>query len=297
MPEVCEIVLTAHYLLSKLKNKYITKIDILSGRYTHQKLEGKNLISKYSPLKIKNINTKGKFLWFELLNEKNNKYVYIMNTFGLTGSWSFEESRFSRISFNIKNNGKLYYNDMRNFGTIKIVDDKEILDNKLNKLSPDLLKTDFTNKEFIEWVNGYKNQNDLIIKVLMKQERSLGSGLGNYLAPEILYKAKISPYRTLKSLTNKEINRLSKNIKYVVKLCYYNNSIGYMENFGNFIERHRKGIDKGKYPNYHKNVKLNKNDEFKFNVYRQKKDPYGNPVSASKIINSRTTYWVPNIQK
>ncbi len=48
---------------------------------------------------------------------------------------------------------------------------------------------------------------------------------------------------------------------------------------------------------YHPDIKLGK-AKFKFNIYRQNKDPKGNKVKAEKdIIKGRTTYWVPKIQK
>lgn len=304
MPEVCEIIMTSQYLLTKLKGRYIIDAKILSGRYTHQKLEGFDLIKKFNPLKIKNINSKGKFLWFELFNEKENVTVYLLNTFGLTGSWGFNEDPNSRVEFTIENKDKtkkyyLYYTDPRNFGTIKITTNYDDLYSKLDKIERDLLKTQFTDEEFLNWVHHYKHKNKEIIKVLMSQEKGkgIGSGLGNYLAPEILYHAKISPFRSIGSLTDSEIISLSKSIKYILKLCYTNNKTGYMTIFKNFIDKHRLGIKKNKYPEYHKNTPLDENKEFEFSVYQQTKDPLGNPVKIDKIIKDRSTYWVPAVQK
>ena len=278
MPEVCEIVMTSQYLMTKLKNRYITDINILSGRYTHENIVGKNLINKYAPLKIINVNSKGKFMWFELLNEKDNKYIYILNTFGLSGSWLFKDNPSNRIKFSIENKDKtktyvLYFNDPRNFGTIKITDNIIDLNTKINKLSVDLLKTEFSDDEFLDWVNNFKSKDKEIIKILMTQEvnKGIGSGLGNYLAPEILYHAKISPFRTISSLNNNEIINLAQSIRYILKLCYTNNKIGYMEHFKNFIEKHKLGIKSGKYPQYHKKVHINDNIEFQFSVYQKKK--------------------------
>ena len=38
MPEITEVLVTSHYLLTKIKNRYISNLDILGGRYTHQQL-------------------------------------------------------------------------------------------------------------------------------------------------------------------------------------------------------------------------------------------------------------------
>jgi len=71
-----------------------------------------------------------------------------------------------------------------------------------------------------------------------------------------------------------------------------------MTNFGDFISAHKKGIDSGKYPDYHPDIKLISTDKFDFKVYRKSKDSLDNPVVGDKTINkNRTTYWVPNVQK
>ena len=116
---------------------------------------------------------------------------------------------------------------------------------------------------------------------------------GNYLVAEILYRAGISPYRSSSQLLDDDIQRLEYWIKYIVKLSYMDNHIGYMVN----LEEEQSKI---KRKNYHPTIKL-KEKTFKFLVYRQKKDHYGNPVHADKIVGpegkKRTTYWVPAIQK
>ena len=101
MPEICEITLTAQYLLSKLKNRYITGIHVIAGKYTHTELIGKKLISKHQQLKIINVNNKGKLMWIELQNP-NGEDIFIINNFGLTANWSFYTDKSDRIIFDIE---------------------------------------------------------------------------------------------------------------------------------------------------------------------------------------------------
>lgn len=304
MPEICEVVFTSQLLLSKFKNRFINKLNILSGKYLHGTMKGYELIAKYAPLKIKNIDTKGKFMWFEL-EGSNKKKIYMLSTFGLTGEWSFDcnlDEQNCRLKFDIDNGGKndkkyvLYYIDDRNFGNFIITENVSDLNKKLDELGDDLLKVEFGNEEFeerIKRVNGDKK----IVQILMDQtKKGIGSGIGNYLAPEILYHAKISPHREIKSLKKQEIHQLAYSIKYIIKLCYVHNDVGYMESFAKYVEEHKEKIENEKYPNYHPNVNVD-GKEFKFCVYRQKKDPLGNFVKADKIINGRTTYWAPKVQK
>jgi len=197
--------------------------------------------------------------------------------------WSLFEPKYLKAVLKFSNYNKAYFSDLRNFATFKFSNNKEDLDKKLASLGSDFLKTDVD----ISKITKYKSP---IVKLLMDQKK-IGSGLGNYLVAEILYRAKISPHRLGNSLTKSELNKLNTSIRYTVKLSYIYNNIGYMVNFEDEAEKIKK-ID------YHPNIILNpKDDQFEFLVYRQKYDPKGNPVHADSIIKGRTTYWVPAIQK
>lgn len=299
MPEICEIIVTTHFISYVLKNKFVIDIIVLSGRYLKNKINTE-LINKHKPLKLINIDSKGKFLWFEFQNIKTNYKVYILNTFGLTGGWGITKDSFNRVELSYINNNneisKLYYNDQLNFGTLKITNDYNYILKKINQLGPDLIKDDFDFNVFKNRINNIKNKKIPIVKLLLTQDKKgIGSGIGNYLSAEILYMAKINPARHVDTLQNNELKNLFNSIKYELKLCYYNNDIGYMEKFGNFNTIHNKGIRNGVFPNYLQNVHVG-NNKFKFNVYRQKIDPLGNIVEKAKLINGRSTYWVPSVQ-
>lgn len=287
MPEIAEVALTAEILEKYFKNKTLLSFDFVSGRYTKNYPIGYKRFSRALPLKVKKIDSRGKFLWFELSNPKNRKEIwYIFSTLGLTGQWSLYEIKYTRAILTFRGDLCAYYSDMRNFGTFKFTTDRKALEKKLNELSPDFLKDNNFNLDKI------RKYHIPIVKILMDQKK-VGSGLGNYLVAEILYRAGISPHRLGSSLTDKEIKKLIYWIKYVVKLSYTDNHTGYMEN----LEEEARKIGR---KNYHPDIKLKKKT-FKFLVYRQKKDPYGNPVKAEKIVGpegkKRTTYWVPAVQK
>lgn len=300
MPEISEVVITSQYL-SKLINKEITGFKILSGRYSHQDMRGKKLLKNNLPLIIQKIDTKGKFMWFKLKN--NDVTLYLMCTFGLTGEWTIKAKNTNdddnvRVKFEIEKKDNLYFTDQRNFGTLQITDDYEVVKKKLNELGPDLLKTEFELKEFKERLYSSKvNQTISIVKILMDQtKKGIGSGLGNYLAPEILYASKISPYRTIASLSPLEIKKLYNSLKYILKLSYVNNNIGYMGSFKKFMSTHKKKISDGVYPDYIPSVDVD-DEKFEFKVYMKKNDPSGNTVKKDNIIGERSTYWVPDVQK
>jgi formamidopyrimidine-DNA glycosylase len=317
MPEVVEITLTSNYLDSKLKGFDIIKINVLGGRYYHHSnsLKGLDEFKKKLPLTVKHVNSKGKFLWFEL-----NSGCFVMNTFGLSGEWGFTKKLHSNVEFKLSNDKSVYFTDSRNFGTIIMTTDKQLLQNKLNSLGPDLLKTDFTDNMFYNYVKNYlynktganskineTKKNKKIVQVLMNQtiNGGFGSGLGNYLAVEILFHAKISPHTKIYKIYQDRnlCDTLANSIRYITKLSYMTAEIGYLSDthsdIGKWIKQLRIKINnnaKHKF-NYHPTTKIGR-AKFKFKVYRQILDPDNNNITAEKgIIIGRTTYWSPSVQK
>ncbi len=100
MPECPEIALTSQ-VLSKYKNKTIKQINIFNKKYN--KLEILN-DKKY---KIKNIDSKGKILYFELENQNN--VIYLLNQFGLTGYWSNFQEKNTKIEIIFVQDDKIYF--------------------------------------------------------------------------------------------------------------------------------------------------------------------------------------------
>ena len=101
---------------------------------------------------------------------------------------------------------------MRNFGTMKLCNRCD-LEKKLKKLGPDVITDKITARDFIDIVRSTK-QDKLIGLFLLNQNKI--SGIGNYLRSDILFHAKISPFRTLKSLSDKDLEVLLKSINHII---------------------------------------------------------------------------------
>lgn len=283
MPEVAEVALTAEILHNRLYNKKIIDFEFISGRYERKNPEEFETFLDDLPLTVKKIDSKGKFMWFKMINNKNGETWYIFNTFGLTGMWSFSEPKYIRAKITFKND-TLYFSDKLSYGTVCFTQDKSKLVNKINQLYPDFLKDEFS-------LSKMQKIKKPVVDILMDQTK-IGSGIGNYLVAEILYRAKISPHRLGVDLDNDDLQNLTYWIKYIVKLAYTDNHVGYMVNLEDVESEVKR-------KNYHPDIKL-KEKTFKFKVYRKKNDPYGNPVKVDKIVgsgkNKRSTYWVPAVQ-
>lgn len=208
----------------------------------------------------------GKFIYWILDSEFN-----IWSTLGMTGAWRSQPSKHSRIKF-VLSSGPIFFDDIRNFGTIKFVNNRHALIEKLRSLGPDMLVEDLDEFDFISIMKKHKNKN--VTKVIMDQ--SIISGVGNYIKAEALYLARISPHRNVGDLSDDEIRRLCQTIKSVIRESYASGGAT-ISSYANF------NGDIGEYSQ-------------KFCVYNQKTDPDGNEVIKEKTPDGRTTHWVPKTQ-
>ena len=269
MPEGPEVKKMAIKLSKLITNKQLIKINILSGRYKiHDPPKHYDLMKQSLPTKVLKVSTKGKFIyvWF-----KNNYYLW--NTLGMTGQWTKIKHKHSHIEFVFKNK-KIYFTDMRNFGTIRFSFDPKSLQDKLTIIGPDVLELDTNQNHLFSRLLKIKTKKP-IAEVLLNQ--CIISGIGNYLRADILWYAKLSPYRTISSLTKTELKRLYEAIIEIVWFYYDFN----------------RGVKLKKI----KNIKFfEKYYYIDFFVYQQDKDIYGNKIIREKI-NTRTIHWCPDYQK
>jgi DNA-formamidopyrimidine glycosylase len=273
MPEGPEVKLISNYLNKNLTGKYIQTINILSGRYKHHSVpKNFNNFIKVLPLKVKSVNSYGKFIWMEFLNSD----ITLWNTLGMSGWWQTNKEPHNHISliFSKTPKGKskiIYFNDPRNFGTI-IFNSKKKLKEKIEKLGPDILSnSEESEQKFIQLVQKKKIA---ICEILLDQK--IAAGCGNYLRAESLYLAELNPYTIGKYIPKDKLKELW-NILNQLAWYFYDKSQG----------------QKLKIINNHYRFP----DEFNriFLIYSQQIDPLGNKVKADKVKN-RTIHWVPSIQ-
>ena len=269
MPEGPEVKTTVNWLL-KFKEKTIESFVILSGRYLKKnKIPGWDKLEY--PALLKNVQCKGKFIYFTFSGKQHDSFLF--STLGMTGMWSNSRTKHSRVVLSFKDEEPLYYNDIRNFGTLKFVETKKELDKKLNSLGPDILASEINTKSFLSRLT--RKHNKTIAECLMNQ--SVISGVGNYLKAEILYASKISPNRKISDITENEWITLCENILVIARRSY---RLG-----GATIESYRQ-------PNGEKGLYSQR-----FAVYNQSIAPCGNNVIKETTADKRTTHWVPEIQK
>ncbi len=249
-----------------VSSKELYEVEILSGRYLKKPIDGIDYITDSLPLKIVGAGCHGKFLYWILDND-----ISIWNTLGLTGEWSKERKKNSRVRFLLEND-EVYYNDTRNFGTIKIVKGRQALIQKLQSLGPDLLAEECSSEKFIERMR--LRNSKTIVEALMDQK--IVAGVGNYIKADSLWLAKISPHRKVSELSDNDLSKLNDCIRKIMTTSFElgGATIYTYKNFDGSI---------GEYGS-------------KFLVYNKKVDPEGNLIIKETTRDKRTTHWSPDVQ-
>lgn len=264
MPEGPEVKLITYCLNNAITGKKLLEINIEKNKKTPK---GYNEFVKSLPLKVKKVNKKGKFMYWDF---GNNKYMF--NHLMMTGSWSIKKDPYAALEFVFSGDLKLYYSDKRKFGRMEFIDSEEELTAELEKLGPDMMDSNINSAQFVKIMRKCNKKN---IGVAMMSQDNV-SGIGNYLRSEILYLAKISPHKKISELSDQQlidIFLIGKNLletSYTLKGCS-------LQDFKNL---------EGEDGSFQKNLQ----------VYKRKKDAFGNVVKNDKI-GGRSVFWVEKIQK
>jgi len=118
-------------------------------------------------------------------------------------------NRFTHIIFGFNDGSELFFNDMRQFGYLRIVNERELIEVK-NKFGIEPIANNYTWEKFKELI---KNRRVSIKAFLLNQ--SLIAGLGNIYVDEACFLAGIRPQKKVNKLTlleKKEIWQASRKV-------------------------------------------------------------------------------------
>ena len=240
--------------------------------------------------KIIDIKRKGKFIIFYLTGKKRLLIHQKLTGHLLVGQWKREKgewvslqkgpledpmNRFIHIIFFLDNGLMIAFSDLRKFGRIELLTERELENLKdLKQLGPDPLDKNFTFDKFRQIIQKQKRK---IKQVLMDQKTI--SGIGNIYSDEILFRAGVHPFKSANTLQEKELKKIYRNIKSVLKKAI---RLG-----GESISDYRR--PDGRKGGFDKERK----------VYRREGMPCyvcGTKIERRKI-GSRSTYFCPKCQK
>lgn len=225
MPELPEVETLKLGLSSRIVNKKIKNLTVLN---TNSFIDYSSKQDKIIGSTIKTINRRGKLLIIKLSNNYNllvhlkmtGQLVFVgKNRFGaghpndsLVGNLP---DKSTRVEIFFDDDTKLYFNDQRKFGWIRLVNNKDLANVKfLQKLGPEPLEKEFTFEVFKKRM--FKHPNANIKAVLLNQE--VLAGIGNIYADESLWGAKIHPSSKVSKISLSKLKNLFKEIIYILNL-------------------------------------------------------------------------------
>jgi formamidopyrimidine-DNA glycosylase len=270
MPELPEVARTCLSLNQRIKDKNLLEVKIHSGRYSrHGNPAGMQDFVQCLPLKIEGVKFYGKLLIFEFTDGTNRWWM--RNTLGMSGGWRSAHSKHGHVEL-VYEGGSVFFTDPRNFGTIAFTSNQKAIESKIRSIGPNHLAQNISDELFAERIRKFPESD--ICAALMNQ--SLIGGIGNYIKAEVLYRARISPKRKVKDITNEEFSRLNKATEEVVRGSFSNGGATIHSYYGMDWEE-------GEYP-------------FFFQVYGRDECEAGYRVITETTSDGRTTHWVPQLQ-
>lgn len=221
MPELPEVETIKLGLQDKIIGLKITDIDVRVPKI----FQGipKEVISA----KIKKIGRRAKILILDLDNGKSlvvhlkltGQLVYHKDgsqaTFGhpIPFAGTTLPAKTTHVIFNFSDGSKLFYNDVRKFGWIKVVATAQVPKLQIMaEFGPEPFTYEFTEKKFKEIILAKKTP----IKLVLMDQKKI-AGVGNIYANEALFLAGIHPQGAANSLSEKEVEKLYKSLLLVLK--------------------------------------------------------------------------------
>ena len=197
MPELPEVETVKKVLTPIVKDRTITKIEVLRASIVNNQTEA--FIYYYQNETFKSISRIGKFLIFHLTNSKilishlrmEGKYIELLENEANT--------KYARVVFHLDNGHKLCYDDSRSFGRMIMSNETSYKNEReIAKLGPEPFNVN--DVEII--LHKVKKVSTPIKTALLSQE--IITGLGNIYVDEVLFASKIHPLTPTKLITKKE---------------------------------------------------------------------------------------------
>lgn len=257
MPELPEVQTVVSELNRKLKNKKIKRVVVHTAKVISigpgtvsniRKVEQDKVdvfVKMLTGRKILSVKRRAKMLIFDF-DGPLSMLVHLK----MTGQFIFEDkklravtggqyriinklaaplvklpSKYTHVIFYFIDSSVLYFNDVRQFGYLKVVTDEEVKRVKeLSGFGPEPLSRQFTLEKLAVQV---KRRSRSPIKLVL-MDPTVVAGIGNIYSDEILFHAKIKPTRLAGTIKANELKQIYKYIPLVLKqaIKYKGSSVG-----------------------------------------------------------------------
>ncbi len=272
MPELPEVQTVVTELNSKLRHRKIKRIAIHTAKSISV---GPKTVSNIRDVKQSQVNQFVKMLTGRtILSVRRRAKLLIFDVDGplsmmvhlkMTGQFIFEDKgqraktggryrilnkltaplvqlpcKYTHVIFYFTDGSTLYFNDMRQFGYLKVVKDNEVEHvRELQQYGPEPLGKQFTFAVFQQVIARKKKSP---IKLALMDPKVV-VGIGNIYSDEILYHAKVRPARSVASLSGKELRAVFTHIAPVLEEAIKNKG----SSVGDFVRTDGKWGSMGKH--------------------------------------------------
>ncbi len=202
MPELPEVERARGLAERSVVGKYIVKVATTGDLIVYDGVAPRRFASALRGRRIEAVRRFGKYLWMEL-----DRRPWPTFHFGMTGSFRVyrdrrDRPRFWKVELLMDDGTRLAMPNARRLGRIRLLHDPEH-EPPISNLGFDPLLNMPPVKTFAALLARRKGP---IKGVLLDQ--SFAAGVGNWVADEVLYQARIAPRRRARDLTPEEVRRL-----------------------------------------------------------------------------------------
>jgi len=277
MPELPEVEVVRLFLTPKLKGRTITNLKIL----THKSFLGnpKKLVGQ----KITHLSRHGKQLSIYLQNKRvllihlkmTGQLIYQSHQSQKTIHQKTLPNRSTRLIFTFSDRSKLFFNDQRKFGWIRLLTSSQVKKFQ-STLGFDLLSLQFIPAYFYHQLQLSSRP----VKNLL-HDQSRFAGIGNIYANDALFLAKIHPLTPVNQISRFKSRQLYRHLLDII-----NQSI----QAGGSTARDNRYLHPDGTPGH---------NQYNFRVYQKEGQPClvcSTPIKRIKI-SGRSTFFCPHCQK
>ena len=192
MPELCEVQIMTENLERWLTDRTITSIEILDAKFPKM---------DFSDWQVRRVYRRAKYSLIEF-----STHTMVLH-YRMTGQVLLEtpETRFTRLRIHLENASTIAFVDPRRFGTLEFVENSKL---------PNCIESKGLGAEIwpmkrdgLWWKSQFFGVGAPLKAALLRQDKVVG--IGNILASEFCFAARLSPFANIRDLQDVEWQRLA----------------------------------------------------------------------------------------
>ena len=226
MPELPEVEVVRLFLQSHLVGKTLSTIEILNQKSfqgdikitKNKKIISTSRLGKQLSLHLQNglillfhLKMTGQIIVLPPLSRGGREAGRVSLGHPTKDAFSSLPNKSTRLIFTFTDKSKLFFNDQRKFGWVKLLTQSELVEAQ-KKLGLDLLNPKFTSKYFY---NQLQSSTRPIKSVLLDQSKF--AGIGNIYANDALFLSRIHPQTSSKKISLLQTNTLRRHLISIIK--------------------------------------------------------------------------------